>query len=288
MHTKAKFAVVLSSLFGICLLAMPSYAAVIVDQNSVVGFNVLTATQTSWFVDVTSQLASQQFFYNNNDGTGVHNISTLNGTITVTPVGTDQLNVEYFKAGVADVKLSLKIIGDVAGSGFSHLNVTFTGDSLNLINGNPAPLQLYEFANFDLNNSSADDLLQFTNSALIKQKDASGLTTVTENTSIAEFQKWLGGDNSTSAIINATTGDSLALGPPALGDPFTLYTDTAWAVEWLGTVTNPNHPNHVSISKDEIINGGAVGLNAPEPGSLLVWSFLGLTVCGVAVIRRRS
>ena len=173
---------------------------------------------------------------------------------------------------LAKVNLTFTLLGQAPGTGGADLAVQ-AGVTNNT--GAQATVRLFEFANFDLNGSAANDTVSFPSGTQITQ--TKGATTVTEDTVISPFQGHEGAAPGT--VLGAVTTNTLN-NLPAIGSSVGPG-DESWAARWDRTLATGGG---FTVSKNETIQGVTVG--APEPGSIMLWG-IGFTIGGVLAVRRR-
>jgi hypothetical protein len=275
-------------LLAVLLAAVPSQAAVLltngnstttIDQSS-------SAGQMNWFVDGSNELA-QQWFWVSINGAAPVAINTLSAA-TIVSQSSNAVTFSYTGSGIT-VQTTFTLNGGAAGSGTSDMPISIAvtnNSTTSTVNVN-----IFEYANFDLNASAGNDLLnivQNTPSGFIQQTE--GATSITETNTIDAFNQWQGG--SPASVLGPGAGSVLS---GSLGDSPALNTqigpaDEAWAVEWIraSIAINGQVGSTVSVSKNEHLSGALPGLSVPEASSIAVWGLLGLTFGGVAIGRRRA
>lgn len=261
---------------AILLTAVPSHAAVInlANQNSFLQINdTSSAGQLNWFVDGTNNLA-QQWFWISVNGAAPVAVNTV-GAPVITNQTANSVMITYANS-LVEVDLTFTLLGQNPGTLGADLAVQAGVTNLT---GATATVNLFEFANFDLNNSAAGDTVGFPSATQITQ--TKGMTTITEDTVISAFQGHEGDTSGT--VLGAVTTNTLN-GLPAIGGSVSPA-DAAWAARWDRTLTTGAA---FTVSKDENIQGVTPGLNVPEQGSVIIWGLMGLTIGGVFAARRRS
>ena len=261
--------------------ALPSQAAVtLTSGNSFTQIDPTSATgQFNWFVDGSNELATQWFYVKIGAGAVVPISSLSAPSISQT---SNSATFSYTGMGV-NVQATFTLNGGAAGSGVSDMPISINVSNLT---GTATPISIFEYANFNLNNAAAGDLLNIvTNTPAGFITQTKGATTITENNSIDAFNRWQGGDPASvltgvlSGTLSNTPGLNTQIGPG----------DEAWAVQWNDTLAATGSIGSTfGVSKDEHIAGATPGLNAPEASSLAIWGLLGLTFSGAALGRRRA
>jgi hypothetical protein len=261
-----------ASLVGLVLvlgLALaPAHASVILsDGNSSVTIdNSNSLGAYAWYVDGTTQLFQQQYWYGL--GTGAQSsIDTLSSTLLYS--GTNVVGYSYAGSGF-DLTTAYTLLGGAAGSKTSDLGEAVR---INNTSGSTLAFRLYLYTDFDLGGIPAGDTASI--DAGLHHADQSGKgwiadTVVTPDANHGEVNFW----PSTLTSLDSGSLYTLngALGPLGPGD-------MTWALEW--DVTIPAGSSWI-MSLDKRLSYVPV-----PPTALLLGSGL-LGLVGLGYRRRKS
>lgn len=240
--------------FAVLLPAGSALSAyTLTDMNSVVTIDpTSSAGMYEWLIDGTDQMTQEWYWYRLSGTSPESSIDTIGNPI-VTQVAPNHLKVDY-SAPLFDLHLSLLLVGGLDGSGSADLV-----ESVRISNKTKSPLEfhLFEYTNFDLNMTPADDTGIQLNSSTIKQQDGAFVATnsITGVVPIPDY--W---EINTVPNLVGKLNDGLATTLTNATSPTTG--DIEFAFQW-DFVINPY--GSVFISKNKIISNVV-----PEPGSLAV------------------
>jgi PEP-CTERM motif len=265
---------------GVFVAAMgaPAWAAPVslIDSNSVADFSTNTqAGAFSWTVDGIQQL-SQQWFWYRIGNTAEQSIDTLpilsQALSDATGDGfNDTLFTKYNGAGFT-LSLKYSLQGGSVGSGASDL-----GEQISIHNssGHSLDFHFFQYSNFELNGTPANQTAVFTNNNQVEQVRVGGTGTLSETVitpvpthrEIAFFPATLNALNDGSPTTLTDTPIGTVIGPG----------NVTWAYQWDVTIANNAT---FQISKDKALSF------VPEPSALLM-AGMGLLGLVSFVARRR-
>jgi len=237
-------------------------SSVLIDPNSQAGV-------FSWFVDGTSQLFQQWFWYRVGSTGPEASIDTISAPAVIVNnsnfnPGDDTAAIRYTN-GTLQVDVSYQLNGGSIGSRQSDL-----GELVKITNLSNASqdVHFFQYSDFDLGGTPAGDVGSFVNPNTADQRDALGTTYLSETVATPapneyQFGTW----PNTLGQLNDGSATTLNNTPSAVGD-------VTWAFQWDRSLA----PGDVLlISKDKRIG-------VPEPASLFLF---GTALIGAAGAARR-
>jgi len=246
------------------LPALPATAITLTDMNSVVNINPAAQSGVAdWIVDRTDQLTSQWFWYRL--GTSAEaSIETISAA-SVTFLTPRTVTLTYANgAGTLSIAVTYLLTGQVAGSQASDL-----AETINITNNTGQVLNFFQYSDFDLGNTPANDSVTMLTPNLVHQEDAGFSINETSAVPIPNAVE-LAAFNNTLLKLNNGVADNLN-GSTSAGPG-----DVTWAFQW----TFASGASY-QISKDKQLRASVV----PEPMTILG---VMLSLGGVAgYIRRR-
>jgi hypothetical protein len=247
----------------------------LIDNNSVVDFDTSSQLNSqNWLVEGVDQLHQQAFWYRVGNAaeqsldTVPHLANAVNANFNP---GLDTLNIRYTQAGSFQIDVAYTLSGGAPGSGSSGLTENITIKNLT---ASPLDFHFFQYSDFDLAGTAANDGVIFTNGNAVQQFD--GVLAFSETVvTTAPSHRELGLQPATLNKLNdgvATTLSDTPVGLPVGPGNVT------WAYQW-----------DFSIPANGSVNiGKAKNVNyVPEPGSALLISLSALALFGMRS-RRRS
>lgn len=233
----------------------------LIDDNSVIEFSGPFDDMEAYTVEGVDQLAVHLFGLD--IGLGVEALNNTNITSATLSDGDfdgddDSLEVIH-TVGDYDVVIFYSLKGGPVGSDTSGLDISLSVEFF----GQGDPLfSLYEYGDFDLNDTSLDSSVVFTGPGTITQTDA-GLTLQEEITTVSPAPTaWEVGfvDDVEDAFLNGDPDGTSSFGPG----------NGAWVLAW-----EDQTAADFNLSK-------LITVNVPTPGSMML-----LSVAGLAALKRR-
>jgi len=260
---------VLARVFTLAILlpVVPSHAAVITLQNNNSRTQIdptSSAGQFNWIVDGTNHLAQQWFWIKVGAGSATP-ISSLSAPAIVSQtVNSVTLSYTGTGSGVM-VQTTFTVNGGVTGSGVSGIPISISVSNLSAAATN---ISVFQFANFDLNASAGNDLLNIASippSGVILQSEGATMTTV--KSGMDAFNQWQGGSPASvlgpgaGSVLSGSLGDSPALNAQ-IGPG-----DESWAVQWNATLAaSGTIGSTFGVSGEDSLQNGVPGQNLPTLG----------------------
>lgn len=234
---------------------------------------------TEWTVDGVYQMYQQGFWWRTN-GLGPENRlgSVGAGNITATPfLGTRGVLMDYVNPGVFDISVAYILTGGALGTNTSDVAETI---SIGNLASHPLEMHFFQYADFDLDGTPADDALWFPNANTVRQVDLPpwdhGPQVGLSETIVSPPPNRHEGDPYPVLIgkLDDLFTDNLN-NLPGIGDGG-LVGDATWGFQW--DVMIPVNGTFL-ISKDKRL------APVPEPGTALL---VGLGLLGAEITRRRK
>jgi hypothetical protein len=279
----------LFSLAAVLAIALPTEAAVIrlENGNSVAQFRTENEAPFpglhEWSVDGVDHVFQQWFYYRLGDAGGEATINSL-AHLESTPIDlTGDGNRDFLRTRYADplgrfaVTVDYLLTGGTPGSNQSGLlesiQIQNTGAS-------PLPMHFFQFADFDLNNTSADDAVVITGTPPNTAHQTDPVMRVSETVSTPPPSHYEVNDILlTNDLVDRLNDDD---SPTTLADiAGPLVGDAAWAFQWEFDI--PVGESRI-ITKVKSIR---VGEHIPEPGSIALVLVTAATGALVPRLRRR-
>jgi len=268
---------------GVALLCLTASATrseaslvTLTDGNSVVRIDTTSGAGVyDWEVDGVDQLFQQWFWYRLGGMTQEQSISNLGESIAPVLIGTDVAKVTLGGgAGNLKVEVTYTLIGNLPGSGASHLDqvIKVTNNTVT-----PQSLEFFQYSNFILENTAGDDKVQiapppYGTNTVIQSDTAPGVKTVMQASVSPAPNGW---EVQPFDVTRLKLNDGLVdnFGPGSTGP---LTGNVTWAFQWsAGTI--PVGGNY-SFSENTAI------YPTPEPASLVLF---GMGLIGAAGVARR-
>lgn len=257
---------------GLALLAvvaaLPAFSQVVLnDGNSSANIDPTSAQpdflrgMNNWTVDGTNHLFQQWFWYRVGN-TAEATIDTISAPVVSQPLA--NLAKITYQNGLIKVETTYLLTGGSAGSNRSDI-----AESIRITNvstAGPQSFTFFQYTDFDLNNTFANDDLVHTNANAFQVTEGAIVAAETISTPVAAH--WQGSNTGGiyGSLANATPTTLTDSGSPLNGD-------VSFAWQWDMTL-NPGQT--FLISKDKNIT--------PEPGTFLA---LGVGLAGLLAARKR-
>jgi hypothetical protein len=266
---------------GVTLLCLTATAArseaslvTLTDANSVVRIDTTsTAGVYDWTVDGVDQLFQQWFWYRLGGATQEYSIDTLGEITPPVIIGPDAAKITLGGAGSLKVEVTYTLIGNLPGSGASHLDQVI---KITNLTGSTQTLDFFQYSDFDLQGTNANDQVEIGPGAYgpntVFQTDTNpGIKTVMQASVSPAPTAWEANIYPATLVkLNDGSVDNLNMNPgPVTGD-------VTWAFQW-GSIHIPNGGNY-SFSENTAI------YPTPEPASLVLF---GMGLIGAAGVARR-
>jgi large repetitive protein len=234
-----------------------------------------SAGMSAWNIDGVNQLHQQWFWFRVGSSGSQASIDTVSAPTVTTPAA-NIINMSYQNASF-QVNLSYTLTGGSAGSGFSDIS-----ESISIFNKStttPLDFHFFQYSDFDLGGTSANDYGQYVGNGKINQWDPTAALILSETVSsrtpnhyqISTYPTLL---NS----LNNTPGYTLSDTPTPVGTT-TGPGDLTWGFEWDLTIAANGS---VVWSKDKTISKSS---SVPDSGTTIM--LLGAALTGLAMLRRR-
>jgi len=237
------------------------------DLNATVHLDLTDgAGMDEWVVDGVDHLNTQWFYYRIGGGATapIHSLPLLSRSISdgnFNP-GDDRVVVAYGDA-VVRITVDFSLTGGAAGTGAAAIDEVIT--VLNM-GASPLDVTLYQYADFDLGGTAADDSVRITGGNTASQTAGSSYVAESVVTSSPDHSQADVKDGVDDILYRIGAGSDLsdAAGPVGPGD-------LAWAFQWDATL---DAGEALIISKKKNV--------VPEPGTVAL-----ILLGGVAALRRR-
>ena len=269
------------TLASVALLALAQSASAasytLTDGNSSADFDTATQmNQSNWIVDGVNQVFQQAFWYRVGDVAeqSLHTLSIVGQVASNTNLdpGLDTLFVRYEGDGF-EVDVSYSLTGGTADSGASDMAEQI---SIRSTSASTLDFHFFQYTDFDLAGTEADDSGVFTNANSVQQFEAGWeftetvITPVPNHRNISPFANTLNSLNDGGpTTLSDTPLDGAVLGPA----------DLTWAYQWDFTLQPEGQlGGSFQISKDKNLQA------VPEPSSTALLGLAGLAL----ILRRRK
>jgi hypothetical protein len=237
------------------------------DFNSLVEIDTDYGAYT-WMVDGVDHLYRQSFWVRvGADGPETHIGDYFTGA---TLYGTNRIEMEFFGHSLFDITVEYTLLGGGVGSGTSDL-----AETIRVLpsNGQAVDMHLFQYSDFDLN-ESLEDILWFPNDNKVSQRNAAGGALLSETVVIPDPDRHEGDIYPTLVgkleDANPTTLDNM----PPIGGGW-IQGDCEWAYQW-DKLIRPT--GTLLVSKDKHLE------TIPEPSTVLL---IGVGLVGAEIARRR-
>ena len=236
----------------------------LVDENSSMFFDTSDPNEPTnaqdWIVDGVNQLYEQSFWFRVGSGPEIslHSLPILTeGTSDVNFDGDDETLYVQYDGGTFDIEVVYILDGGLPGSGVSDLAEQI---SVNSRTGVPLDFHFFQYTDYEVGGTAADDIGLFTNLNAVQQGDAGvqlNETVITPVPSHRELGVYPSIRDKLTDGLPTTLSDTPAIGTLIGPD------DLTWAFQWDFTL---QANSTFQISKDKNLRV------IPEPASLLLFA----------------
>jgi hypothetical protein len=250
------------------------FIAVVPSANAALtlthGNSAFTVTETydwgQWEVDGVQQLYQQGFWWG--DATQEYRLgNSFTGQTLLAP----NSGRFFYQTPGFYAELTYTLYGGAPGSGMSDV-----AESIYILNnsGSSIDLRFFQYSDFDLGGTIADDTVWFPNANTVRQTDGGGSLMLSETVVTPAADRWEGALYSyTRGMLDDNAVYNLS-NTPAIGGG-SVYGDATWAYQWNRTLGDGAT---FLASKDKRLEP------IPEPATALL---IGVGLLGVEVLRRR-
>jgi hypothetical protein len=222
----------------------------------------------SWQVDGTEHLFRQWFWYREDSTPMTHEESIDNDIAlpfmsaslsnTDSDPGADRLRLRY-QNSVFELVVVYNLIGGAIGSETSTIRETIT---IRNLTADPLSFHLFEYHDFNLNNTAADDSAAHLSPTTIQQTDPAGMQVTTTVTQSVPDHYEIAPVPTTYASLADLSATTLSDTAPALGPG-----DVGFAFQW-DPIISPG--GSFVIRLDQVISPGGPAGVVPEPGAMVL------------------